>query len=75
VSVALAAQEEGFPFAMGSPSGVLSGPNVQSASGVIKTLYQLAVEAGYTDVDELVATVGGLIDDGVPPGTILQVSK
>jgi len=77
VSVAVAAEEGGFPLAFGTLGTVQSGSNVQSASGVIETLYRLALEEGYTDAEAeaLIAAAGGLIDGDVPPGTLLHISR
>lgn len=78
LSVAVAAGEGGFPLAFATQQNVQSGSNVQSASGVLKTLYRLALEEGYSEADaeDIVAAAARLIQIGsVPPGTILQVSK
>ena len=77
VSVAVAAEEGDFPLVFASMAQVQSGPNVQSASGVITTLHRLALEEGYTDAeaDALVAALRVLLDSNVPPGTILHVSR
>jgi hypothetical protein len=78
VSVAVAAGEGGFPLALATPGSVQSGSQVQSASGVLKTLYRLALDADYTEADaeDIVAAAARLIETGsIPPGLILQVSR
>lgn len=76
VSLAAAAGEGGFPLAFATPGSVQSGSNVQSASGVLKTLYRLALE-NYenAEAEALVAAAARLIESGMPPGVILQISR
>ena len=77
VSLAAAAGEGGFPLAFATPGSVQSGSNVQSASGVLKTLYRLALE-NYenAEAEALVAAAARLIETGgIPPGIILVVSR
>jgi hypothetical protein len=77
VSVAVAAEEGGFPLTFATLGGVQTGSGEPSAVGVIATLYRLALEEGYTDAEAeaLLSTVGTLIESDIPPGTILHVSK
>jgi len=77
LSAVVIAGDEGFPLAFGDPGSVQSGSHVQSGSGVVKALLRLAREGDYTSeqADALAEIVGILIESGVPPGTILQVSK
>jgi len=77
VSVAVAAAEGGFPLAFGTPGGVQTGSGEPSAVGVVTTLHHLALANDYTD-DQMEAfgdLIERLIDGGVPPGILLQVSK
>lgn len=77
VSLAAAAGEGGFPLALATAGNVQSGSNVQSASGVLKTLYRLALE-NYenAEAEALVAAAARLIETGgIPPGIILVVSR
>jgi hypothetical protein len=77
LSFAVAAEEIVFPPAFATLGSTQTGSDVQSASGVIKTIHRLALDCGYTDAeaDELVSAVGTLIDSDIPPGTLLQVAK
>jgi hypothetical protein len=77
VSVAVTAEEGGFPLAFATLGGVQTGSGEPSAVGVVTTLYHLALADGYTDdqMEVFLDLIGRLIDDGVPPGTILHVSK
>jgi len=66
-----------LPLAWGSGEPPVDGLAVQSASGVLQKLHSLALEADYTEdeADALAAALRVLIEDDVPPGTLLQVSK
>ena len=77
LSFAVAAEEIVFPPAFATLGSTQTGSDVQSASGVIKTIHRLALDCGYTDAeaDELVSAVGTLIDSDIPPGALLQVAK
>jgi hypothetical protein len=78
VSAAVAAGEGGFPLAFATAGNVQSGSHVQSASGVLKTLHRLALDADYTEAEAeaLVAAAARLIETGgIPPGIILVVSR
>jgi hypothetical protein len=75
MSSTVGAQEGDFALAPATVGRVQSGSNIQSASGVIKTLHRLALAEDYPDAEAFIALVAELIDGGVPPGTLLQVSK
>jgi len=77
ISLVATAEDGDFQLVFATLSEVQTGSDVQSASGVIRTLYRLALEEGYTDIqaDALMVAVAGLIASEIPPGTILQVSK
>ena len=77
LSVVGTADEGDFSLASAILGDVPTDSDVQSASGVIKTLHRLALEEGYADgeLDALANTLVDLIADGIPPGTLLQVAK
>jgi len=77
LSFGAVAKAGGFPLALAELGDVQTGSEVQTASGVIKTLLRLALEEEYPPetVDALAEVVGRLIGEGIPPGTILQVSR
>jgi len=77
VGLSISASAADFPLAWGTTESTEDGSSVQSASGVVQTLYDLALEADYTheEAETLASTVRTLIGDGIPPGTLLQVSR